>query len=71
MTSSTAFLLMTGKVPGRARQTGQVRVFGSSFAPSGGAVEHEQNIFDSVRSWACTSIPMTVSYVVATAMRRL
>jgi hypothetical protein len=32
---------------------------------SGGAVGHEQNIFDSVRSWAWTSIPMTVSYVVS------
>jgi hypothetical protein len=48
-----------------------VRVFGSSFSPGRGPVGHEQNIFDSVRSWACTSIPMTVSYVVATAMSGL
>ena len=52
-------------------QTGQTRVFGSSGSPGGGAVGQRQNIFDSVRSWACTSIPMIVSYVVATAMRRL
>jgi hypothetical protein len=36
-------------------------------------VGQEQNIFDSVRSWAWTSIPMTVSYSVRvlTAMGRL
>jgi hypothetical protein len=37
---------------------GQVKVFGSS--PK--VVEHPQNIFDRVRSWACTSRPMTGSY---------
>ena len=53
---------MTGSVPGSARQTGQVRVFGSSgFPPGAGAVAHPQNIFESVRSWAWTSIPMIVS----------
>jgi hypothetical protein len=34
-------------------------VFGG--APSY-AVEHAQNIFDAVRSWQWTSIPMTASY---------
>ena len=61
MTSSTARRLMTGSVPGIPRQIGQVRVFGSSVPPSAGAVEQAQNILDSVRSWAWTSIPMTVS----------
>ena len=63
---------MTGSVPGRPRQIGQTRVFGSSAAPSGGAVGQLQNIFESVRSCAWTSIPMTVSYSVrgvVTAMR--
>src|SRR5688572_5332955 len=55
---------MTGRVPGRPRQTGQTRVFGSSVPLSGGAVGQVQNIFDSVRSCAWTSIPMTVSYFV-------
>ena len=50
---------------------GQTRVFGSSAAPSAGAVGHEQNILESVRSCACTSIPMTVSYCVLTATARL
>ena len=61
ITSSTALRLMTGSVPGSARQTGQVRVFGSSLAPGVAAVGQPQNILDSVRSWACTSIPMIVS----------
>ena len=52
---------MTGSVPGMPRQMGQTRVFGSSRAPSAGAVGQAQNIFDSVRSCAWTSIPMTVS----------
>jgi hypothetical protein len=52
-------------------QMGQVRVFGSSRSPGGGAVAQEQNILDSVRSWACTSIPMIVSYLAPIAMRRL
>ena len=61
MTSSTARRLITGSVPGRPRQTGQTRVFGSSAAPSGGAVGQPQNIFEVVRSCAWTSIPITVS----------
>ncbi len=60
---------MTGSVPGSARQTGQTRVFGSSGAPSGADVGQPQNILDSVRSCAWTSIPMIVSYWVVTAMR--
>jgi hypothetical protein len=45
-------------------QTGHVLEFGSSSCPSGGVVGQAQNIFDWVRSWAWTSIPMIVSYVV-------
>jgi hypothetical protein len=45
-------------------QTGHVLEFGSSSCPSGGAVGQAQNIFDWVRSWAWTSIPMIVSYLV-------
>jgi hypothetical protein len=59
---------MTGSVPGMPMQIGQTRVFGSSGSPGGGPVGHAQNIFDAVRSWACTSIPMTVSYRIPTAM---
>ena len=70
MTSSTARRLMTGRVPGMPMQIGQTRVLGSSVPPSGGAVAQAQNIFESVLSWACTSMPMTVSYFVrvSTAM---
>jgi hypothetical protein len=50
---------------------GQQRVFGSSGSAGGGAVGQAQNIFDSVRSWACTSMPMTVSYSGAIDMPRL
>ena len=54
-------------------QTGQTLVFGSSGTPWAGAVGQPQNIFEAVRSWAWTSIPMTVSYRVAasTAMRAI
>src|SRR5690606_16080000 len=65
ITSSTARRLMAGSVPGRPRQIGQVREFGSSVPSEGGLVGHGQNIFESVRSCACTSMPMTVSYWVA------
>jgi hypothetical protein len=50
---------MTGSAPGSPRQTGHTWVFGG--APSY-AVEQAQNIFDAVRSWQWTSIPMTASY---------
>ena len=53
---------MTGSAPGSPRQTGQTWRFGP--APSN-AVEHEQNIFDAVRSWQWTSMPMTASYRVS------
>src|SRR5436190_14175776 len=53
---------MTGSVPGIPMQIGQTRVFGSSGWPSAGAVAQAQNILDAVRSCACTSIPMIVSY---------
>ncbi len=42
-------------------QMGQTRVFGASTSPGGGAVGQRQNIFEAVRSWAWTSIPITVS----------
>jgi hypothetical protein len=42
-------------------------VFGSSGSPAGACVGQEQNIFDSVFSWAWTSMPMTVSYWVGAA----
>ena len=57
-TCSTAFRLITGSAPGSPRQTGQTWLFGG--APSY-AVEHGQNIFEAVRSWQWTSIPMTAS----------
>src|SRR3990170_6994509 len=57
--NSTAFLLRTGKTPGRPRQTGQVWELGAS--PN--RVLQPQKIFDAVRSWACTSSPITASYV--------
>jgi hypothetical protein len=66
MTSSTARRLITGNEPGSAMQTGQTRVFGSSGSPGAAAVGQSQNIFEAVRSWACTSMPMTVSYLVLT-----
>ena len=58
----TASRLRTGKAPGRPRQTGQVFEFGGS--PK--RVEHEQKIFDFVRSWTWTSSPITASYWVRT-----
>ena len=61
MTSSTARRLIDGSVPGMPRQIGHTREFGSSVPSGGGAVGQGQNIFDSVRSWAWTSMPMTVS----------
>src|SRR5690348_14509265 len=49
---------MTGSEPGMPVQTGQQRVFGSP--PK--AFRHPQNILLSVKSSACTSIPITASY---------
>src|SRR5258707_10312600 len=60
MANSTARLFNTGSVPGRPRQTGQVFAFGAS--PN--CVEQPQKIFVLVRSCACTSRPITASYLV-------
>ncbi len=58
--NSTARRLITGSVPGMPRQIGQVWLLGG--APN--VVAQPQNILERVASWACTSSPMTVSYVV-------
>src|SRR6202011_1772206 len=62
--NSTAFLFNTGSAPGSPRHTGQMLVFGG--APK--RVEHEQKIFDAVRSCTWTSRPMTGSYLELAAM---
>ncbi|MNW03736.1 hypothetical protein D3C71_1997170 [compost metagenome] len=54
---STAFLFITGRVPGRAMSTAQAWVLGS--APK--AVEARLKILDCVASWAWVSKPMTTS----------
>ena len=56
--NSTAFLLSTGSEPGMPRHTGQTFVFGG--LPK--RVEQEQKILLAVRSWTCTSSPITGSY---------
>src|SRR5882757_6010119 len=53
----TASALSTGREPGRPRQTGQTFELGR--APN--EVEQAQNALVLVRSWACTSRPMTGS----------
>ena len=53
----TARALSTGSAPGSPRQTGQVRVLGSS--PKDSA--QEQNIFVCVESWTWISSPITGS----------
>src|SRR6266550_3341562 len=55
---SIACLFATGNAPGCARQTGHVRVFGSSSAPTA----QPQNIFLRVFSWTWISRPMTASH---------
>src|SRR5437016_12660 len=60
-TCSTAALFGTGRLPGSPRQTGQHWVFGG--APN--SVLQPQNILLAVSSSACTSMPMTGSYLVA------
>jgi hypothetical protein len=57
--NSTAFLLSTGKAPGKPRQTGQTLLFGG--LPK--RVEQEQKILVAVSSWTWTSSPMTGSYL--------
>jgi hypothetical protein len=58
MAHSTAFLLRTGKTPGKARSTAQAWVLGS--APK--AVEAPEKIFETVANCACVSMPMTTSH---------
>ena len=58
MASSIARRFGTGSAPGRPRHTGQTSVFGG--APNHRALQ-PQNIFDSVLSSTCVSIPMTSS----------
>jgi len=60
---STACRFITGSAPGKPRQTGHVCVF----SPAPKPVWQRQNIFEAVRSWAWTSIPMTVSYAIPLA----
>ena len=57
----TARALATGRLPGRPRQTGQVRVLGGSPKESA----QPQNIFVAVASWTWISRPMTGSYAAA------
>ena len=56
-----ASAFVTGKLPGSARQTGQVCVLGGSPKLSG----QPQNILVFVASWTWISSPMTVSYSMA------
>src|SRR5579871_3164287 len=62
--NSTALRFKTGKAPGNPRQTGQTFVFAG--APK--CVEQEQKILVAVRSWTCTSNPITTSYLARAAM---
>src|SRR5215469_10150433 len=52
---------ITGRAPGRPRQTGQVCVFGSAPNSTGEA----QNILERVLSWTCTSKPMVAMCFIA------
>src|SRR5215831_19345609 len=61
--NSTAFRFSTGNAPGRPRHTGQTLLLGG--APN--RVEHPQKILVCVRSWTCTSSPITGSYFSRTA----
>ena len=60
---ATASRFSTGSAPGRPRQTGQVLVFGG--APN--LVEQPQKILERVRSWTCTSSPITGSYFLSSS----
>ena len=57
MARVTAWRESTGKAPGSPRQTGQTFVLGSPPKRLG----HEQKSFVRVRSWQCTSRPITGS----------
>src|SRR5947207_12023432 len=59
---STALRFATGSAPGCARQTGQVRVFGSAKYSS----SQRQNIFVRVFRWTWISRPTTASHSVLT-----
>src|ERR1039458_10800539 len=61
--NSTAWRLSTGRAPGIPRQTGQTLVLGSEPKTLGQA----QKILVLVRSWTCTSRPITVSYLERTS----
>src|SRR3954451_17140208 len=60
-----AWALATGSVPGSPRQTGQVRVLGSSPKLS----SQPQNIFVRVLSWTWISRPMTGSQSATPGLR--
>ena len=60
----TASRFSTGSAPGKPRHTGQTLELGGS--PK--CVEQEQKILDFVRSWTCTSRPITASYLVRTSV---
>src|SRR5208337_1399694 len=64
MAMMTASRFRTGSAPGNPRHTGQTLLLGGS--PK--RVEQEQNILDLVRSWTCTSRPITASYLVRTSV---
>src|SRR5579862_4528523 len=57
--NSTALRFNTGKAPGNPRQVGHVCVFGSP--PY--LLTQPQNAFVSVKSWTCTSSPITGWYL--------
>src|SRR5579863_9963988 len=61
--NSTTLRFSTGRAPGRPRQTGQTFVLGG--APK--RAEHEQKILVRVKSWTCTSSPITGSYLARAA----
>jgi hypothetical protein len=62
--SSTAALLMTGKVPGMPQQTSQTDELGGAVVVS--TTAHEQNILERVASSTCTSKPMSALYLILT-----
>ena len=63
---STQNSLITGSMPGIAASTSETLALGS--APK--RVEAPENSFASERTWACTSIPMTISHSPSTPEMR-
>src|SRR5438270_13107557 len=57
--ASAAALLITGRVPGMPAQTSHTYLFGVALS---GATAHPQNIFERVRGWTWTSMPITTSH---------